>query len=180
MMEKKPLLIVIDGPMGAGKSTVSKLLQKKLHQKRGPNALISLDRLKRIVSGYKMDSKFHLGLSSDIGIVMSKEYLKKGLDVIVEKAFTLNEYVVAFINPLKRKAKVLVYQLEAPGNILKKRVKERPLHPETKKRPPKRKIRRNIRHFNEFRYQKAKVFDSSKLTPTKIANRILNDIKNLK
>jgi uridine kinase len=47
---KKPFLIIIDGPMGAGKSTVARLLQEKIGVK---TALISLDVLKRIVSDYR-------------------------------------------------------------------------------------------------------------------------------
>jgi len=174
---KKPFLIVIDGPMGAGKTTVSKLLHEKLHKKKRLNALISLDRLKRIISGYKMDSKIHLKLASDIGISMTKEYLKNNIDVIVEKAFTRAEFVDSFIRPFKKKARLFVYQIEVPTDIGARRVRERPLHPEIKKRPPKSKFERNIRHYSQFKYKKAEVFDSSKLTPRQIVNKIIKDIK---
>jgi hypothetical protein len=87
------------------------------------------------------------------------------MDVIVEKAFVFDEYITSFVKPLKKDAKILIYQLEAPKHILEKRVNERPLNAEGK-RPPKEKIHRNISHFSKFRYRKAKVFDSSKLTPS--------------
>ena len=175
-MKKKPILIVIDGPMGSGKTTVAKLLHKKFNRKMGLTALISLDRLKRIVSGYKLDSKIHLRLSSDIGISMTKEYLKNNINVIVEKAFTREEFLKSFIKPFKKKSKLLIYQIEAPATIRAIRVRERPLHPEVKKRPPKNKFERNARHYTQFKYKNAKVFDSSKLTPQQIVNRIIKDI----
>jgi thymidylate kinase len=174
---KKPFLIVIDGPMGAGKTTVANLLQGRMHKDLGFTALISLDRLKRIVSEYKMDSKIHLKLASDIGISMTKEYLKNNIDVIVEKAFTRAEFVDSFIRPFKKKARLFIYQIEVPADIGARRVRERPLHPEIKKRPPKSKFERNIRHYSQFKYKKAKVFDSNKLTPRQIVNQIMKDIK---
>ncbi len=174
---KKPFLIVIDGPMGAGKTTVSKLLHEKLHKKKRLNALISLDRLKRIISGYKMDSKIPLKLASYIGTSMTKEYLKNNIDVIVEKAFTRAEFVDSFIKPFKKKTRLFVYQIEVPTDIGARHVRERPLHPEIKKRPPKSKFERNIRHYSQFKYKKAKVFDSNKLTPRQIVNQIMKDIK---
>ena len=173
---KKPFLILFDGPMGSGKTTVSKLLQEVMDKKRGYTALISLDRLKRIVSGYKLGSSIHLRLSSYAGVAMSKEYLKEGIDVIVEKAFTTEEYINSFIKPLKRKARILIYQIEAPEKIRLERVFKRDLHPEVKKRPPKSKFLRNSKHYSKSKYKKAKVFDSSKLTPKQIVNRIIEDI----
>ncbi|HJZ18932.1 MAG TPA: AAA family ATPase [Candidatus Nanoarchaeia archaeon] len=171
----KAFLIVIDGPMGAGKTTVAEALHKKLHKIGRLNALISLDRLKRIVSGYKMDSKIHLNLSSDIGIAMTKEYLKKNIDVIVEKAFTKGEYLESFIKTLNGRAKILVYQLEAPLDLRARRISKRKLHPEVKKRPPLSKIKRNTKHYNESKYEKAIIFDTSKLTPNTIVNKIIKD-----
>ena len=174
---KKPFLIIIDGPMGSGKTSVANLLRRRMHKDLGFTALISLDRLKRIVSEYKMDSKTHLKIASEIGIVMVREYLKKGINVIVEKAFTRAEFVDSFIKPFKKKSHLFVYQVEAPIDIRTRRVKERPLHTEVKKRPPKSKILRNTQHYLEFRYKKAKIFDSSKLTSQQIVNRIIKDIK---
>jgi uridine kinase len=174
-MKSKPTLIVIDGPMGAGKTTVSKLLQTKMYQNKGYTALLSLDRIKYFVSGYKLDSKYHLNLASDIGIVMVKEYIKKGVNVIVEKAFTNKEFLVQFSKPLG-KLKPLIYQIEAPEEIRLKRVMNRDV-PLESKRPPKSKFMRNSKHYLEYKYTKAKVFDSSKLTSLQIVNRIMKEIK---
>lgn len=157
-----PKLILIDGPMGSGKTTVSQLLQKRME---GLVALLSLDRFKRLVSNHKPDSKIHLSLASDVGAAMTNQYLKQKVDVIVEKAFTRDEFVKDFLKKIRVKCKRYVYQLEAPLNLRKSRVKERELHPEVTKRPPMSKVIRNSKNYKEFRYQKAIVFDSSKLTP---------------
>ena len=100
---KKPFLVIFDGPMGAGKSTVAKLLQKKL---KGKTALISLDNLKKIVSDYKLDSILHLDLASKSGATMTNLYLKEGINVIVEKAFTREEFLKAFLKLIKGKPKI--------------------------------------------------------------------------
>lgn len=172
-MKRKPFLVIIDGPMGSGKTTIAQIMHKKLKH----TAMISLDRLKRIVSGYKLDSKFHLSLSSKIGKAMTKEYLKNNVGVIVEKAFTREIYLKEFLKDMNRLARVFVYQLHAPIKLRIKRIKERPLRPEVKKRPPRSKVIRNTKHFEEFRYKKAREFDTSKFSSRKIVNEILKDIK---
>jgi len=170
---KKSFLIVIDGPMGSGKSTIAQILHKKLKH----SAMISLDRLKRIVEGYKLDSQLHLSLASKIGRAMTKEYLKNEINVIIEKAFTKEEYLKEFVKGMNKLARVFIYQLNAPLKLRIRRVKKRPLHPENKKKPPKSKIKRNTKHFEESRYKRAKEFDTSKTSSRKIVNSILKDIK---
>ncbi len=173
---KKPFLIIIDGPMGAGKSTVAELLQKKM---KGRVALISLDKLKRVVSEYKMDSFEHLELAAKSGSAMADTYLKEGINVIVEKAFTAEVYLKSFLKLIKTKSNILVYQVEVPFEIGFLRVKER--EKIKKGGIPKNKIRekvtRNYKVFSESRYGDAKIFDSSKLTPRKIVNQMVKDIK---
>ena len=162
--------------MGSGKSTVAKLLQKRIKER---TALISLDNLKRIVSEYKMDSHLHLDLASKSGAAMVNLYLKEGLSVIVEKAFTIEKYLKSFLKLIKEKPKIFIYQIEVPFEIGFQRVKEREKLKE--KRIPKNKLKEKVtriyEHFDKFRYNKAKVFDSSKLTPRQIVNRILKEIK---
>lgn len=172
----KPVLIIIDGTMGAGKTTVSKLLHKRLKY----SALISLDKIKHIISGVKPDDSPHLQLASEIGAVMVKEYLKRSKVVIVEKAFTMEKYLKGFVKMVNpKKIPVLVYQLDAPFELRVKRVKERPLE-FSNRRPTMEKLRRNCHRFANFRYKQAKMFDSSKITPQRIVNHILKDLSAVK
>lgn len=171
---KKPFLIIIDGSMGAGKTTVANLLHKTLKR----TALISLDKLKRIVSFYEMDSKEHLQLASDLGVAMTNEYLKKEINVIVEKAFTREEYLKSFIKSIKNKPNLYIYQIEVPLEIGLSRVKKREKLKEKgiPRNRIKEKVTRNYSHYNQFKYSNAKIFDSSKLTPRMIANKILKEV----
>jgi cytidylate kinase len=176
-MVRGPTLIVIDGPMGAGKTTTSNLLHSKLIH----SALVPLDRIKHFISGVKPDDVEHLQLASEIGAVITKEYLKRGRIVIVEKPFTKEEYLKGFlkmVNP--KKVPVLIYQLNAPLDIRIKRIKGRELVDKDSRRPTMEKIHRNHHQFTNFGYRGAKMFDSSKLSPLQIVNRILKDISLIK
>jgi len=176
MKMKKPFLIILDGPMGSGKSTVAQLLQKRIKEK---TALISLDKLKRIVSDYKLDSYEHLSLASKAGASMTNLYLKEGISTIVEKAFTRKEFLESFVTLIKTKSKIFIYQIEVPFDIGLSRVKERERLREKRLLPKnklKGKVTRNYSNYNQFKYSKAKSFDSSKLTPRQITNKILKEL----
>ncbi|MCK5321560.1 zeta toxin family protein [Candidatus Pacearchaeota archaeon] len=169
---KKPNLIIIDGPIGSGKSTVANLLHKKMKR----TAIVRLDRIKHLFSDY-IGSSEDQQLSADVGKAMTKEYIKNDINVIVEKAFTREEFLKSFIEKIEKKSKVYIYQLHAPINLRKERVKNRLIPKDAKKRPTDKKIERNTEHFQNFRYKNAIEFDSSKLTVKQIANKILRDIK---
>jgi len=170
---KKPFLIIIDGPMGSGKTTISLELYKKMKN----TAIINLDKLKHIYSDFKPGNPQQLQLASNIGKVMAKEYLRNRINVIAEKSFVKEEFVKSFIKGLDKHAKIFVYQLNAPLETRIKRIrKKESLKPESRKQSLT-KIKRNTQHFEEKRYQKAKIFESHKLNPKKIVNEILKDIK---
>ncbi|MBI2044578.1 AAA family ATPase [Candidatus Pacearchaeota archaeon] len=160
-MKRKSFLILIDGPIGSGKSTTAKMLQMELYKKKRLSALISLDSLKRIVYGYKIDNKAYVELASNIGIAMAKEYLKRNMNVIVEKAFTREEFVNSFIKPLRKMTKILIYQLEAPFGLRVKRINKRELKRKDKKKLPVSKIKRNTKHYDKSKYREATIFDTS-------------------
>jgi len=176
MRKKKGKLIIIDGPMGAGKTTISELLQGKIKEK---TALVSLDKLKRMVSQNELDSKIHLELAHEVGALIANFYLRKEVNVIVEKAFTKAEFLKSFLKLIKGNPKTFIYQIEAPFEIRIKRVKEREKN--KNKGIPKNKLgekmTRNTAHYNELKYKKARMFDTSKLGIRKIVNEILKDIE---
>ena len=170
---KKPFLIILDGPIGSGKTTVSELLHKRLKK----TALISLDKVKRLVSDYKPGHKYH-NLASQVGKVMAKEYLKNGWNVIVEKAFTREKFIQEYLNFKKNKnIKVFVYQMTIPFNVAIKRVRQREKLRDKISKLSTRRIERNYNHYDLYSYKKAKTFDSVKLKPQKIVKEILKDLK---
>ena len=170
---KKPFLIIIDGPIGSGKTTVSELLHKKLRK----TALISLDKIKRLVSDYKPMHKYHQ-LASEVGKAMVKEYLKNGWNVIIEKAFTREKFIKKYLNFNKNKGiRVFVYQIMIPFDIAIKRVRQREKFRNQISKLSTNRIKRNYRHYDSYGYKKAKIFDSLKLKPEKIAAEILKEVK---
>ena len=172
---KKPFLIIIDGPMGAGKSTTANLLKEKMKEK---TALISIDYLKKVVSQHKLDSLVHHKIAQKAAIELTNFYLKEGINVIVEKAFTIDKFLKSFIKSIKQKNKMFVYQIEVPFDIGFSRVKERESQKEKgiPRRKVKEKFTRNHAHYKNGKYKGAKIFDSSKLTPKQVVNIILKEV----
>src|SRR3989338_1424432 len=93
---RKKFFVVIDGPMGAGKTTVAKLL----HQKIKRTALLGIDRVKWTVSDFSRSSKDN-AMTADVVLAMCKEYLKHGLNIILDQGFMRKE----FLNPYLQLAK---------------------------------------------------------------------------
>jgi hypothetical protein len=119
-------------------------------------------------------------LAAKSGAAMTNLYLKEGISVIVEKAFTKEEFLVSFLKLIKINSKRFIYQIEVPFKIGFFRVNEREKLKGYKGIPKnklKEKVTRNHYQYNNSKYNKARIFDSSKLTPRQIVNRIFEDIK---
>lgn len=175
---KKTILIIIDGPIGAGKTTTSEILLKKLDKV----AIIKLDRIKRFYSDYNNNTEFGLKLATKIGASIARTYLKNKISVIVEKAFTQEKYLKDFIKETKaKKSDTHIFQIECDLETRIKRVKKREQERINKgdkiKRLTKRKILGNSENYRLYKYKNAKVFDSSKLSPQQIANEIVKEVK---
>ena len=163
-------LIIIDGPMGAGKTTVAKLLHERLKR----TALLGLDRIKWFISDFKRIPEDN-EIVRNVVAAMTKEYLRQGISVIIEQGMRKDS-----IEKLKKMARqngatCLVYQLEAPKRLLLERVHERPRLP-GKPRISNARIERNYKFHQENKYAKAIVFDAEKMTAKQIANRIMKDL----
>jgi predicted kinase len=116
----KNFILLIDGPMGAGKTTVTKIL----HEKVKNTAHIGLDRIKWFVSGFKR-TRPQNAMTRAVVFAMTKEYIKQGVNVIIEQGIK-NEQVDKY-KKLTKKLKVnfFMFQLEAPKEVLLKRVASR-------------------------------------------------------
>lgn len=74
-------VIILNGPCGAGKSTSAALLHRELPG----SVLVSIDDLRRLISGYNKSSKESWVFSMTIATHMIATALKDGRDVIVDK-----------------------------------------------------------------------------------------------
>lgn len=168
----KKFLIIIDGPMGSGKTTVSALLHKKLKR----TAHIGLDRIKWFISDFKRAPKDNDIVRSVVS-VMTKEYLKQGISVIIEQGMR-KERIDALKKVAKQShARFLAYQLTAPKAVLLKRVHQRPHLSNRPKVTPAR-IERNWKaYLKSHKKPIATLIDVEKLTAKQVANRILKDLK---
>ena len=74
-----PFIILVDGPMGSGKTSTTKLLSQKL-----PNAArVARADIKRLIPNYSENGEF-LSLTRDVMHAMIDKYLEYGVGVIVE------------------------------------------------------------------------------------------------
>ena len=171
---KMKKLIILNGPAGAGKTTIARAVWKKIPR----TAVISLDEIKWLISDYKSNS-FDLNLASKVGLAMSEVYLENKINVIIEKAFCDYKYVEPFVNLAKKtKSKLLIYNLEAPLDIIKKRALKRPKTNIKHNKPPLKlsKVLRLYNYYNKGKFPVKRTFDTSKLSQRKIVNQILKDI----
>ena len=171
----KKFIIIINGPAGAGKSTIAHAIWKKIPR----TAIISLDEIKWLISDYKSNN-FDLTLASSVGLAMTKVYINKKTNVIIEKAFCDYKYVEPFVKLSKKfKSKLLIYNLEAPLDIIKKRAKQRPKTNLKHNKPPLKssKILRLYDYYLKGKFPVKRTFDTSKLSQKKIVNQILMDLK---
>jgi predicted kinase len=171
MHKSKLFLILLDGPMGSGKTTVAKLLHAKLKR----TAHLGLDRIKWFISDFKRcpaDNE----IVRNVVVAMAKEYLKEGISVIIEQGMRKDSIEALKKTAKKYHAKCLVYQLDAPKNLLLARVHERPRLP-GKPRISNARIERNYRAHLEHKYKGAVVLDVAKLSARQVAGRILSDLK---
>ncbi len=173
-MEKKLFLILIDGPMGSGKTTIAQILHSKLKR----TAYIGLDRIKRYISDFKKNP-IDNEISRNVVIAMTSEYLKQGINVIIEQGMREDYIKLLKKIAIKYKAECFIYQLDAPKELLQKRVIERT---KLANRPaiPKSRIERNYKIHLSSKYKHTKVFNSDKLSPEVISKNILKEVKQYK
>ncbi len=168
---KKLFLILLDGPMGVGKTTTANLLHTKLKK----TAHLGYDYTKPFVSNFDEISGSD-PMNRNVVAAMANEYLKHGINILLEEIMSADEVEVYRKMAEKYKADFWLYQLNAPETLLHKRVKTR-----TKKlkksRIPTKRIEKIRKEYLKNKYPSAHLFDSDKLSSEEIVTYILKDIK---
>ncbi len=115
-----PFLIFIDGPMGSGKTTTTKLLNQKLPD----TARVAMPDIKRLVPNYKENPNTLVVLKDVMGAMIDK-YLEHGVSVVVELVTKADGIEMLRQLTEKHKAKFYGYRLTATRDTRLARVHER-------------------------------------------------------
>lgn len=172
-MSNKQFLLLIDGPMGGGKSTVADLLKKSLVGA----VFTGLDRLKWSIAGFNRTPEENK-LAAHLVESIARTALEDGASVCVEQGFMRAEYMEPYIKMAHGLGvELLVYQIEAPREALIERLTSRKTPTEAKTQVSREKIEKNIDSYFENKYKQAKVIDSQNLAPEQISEMIMKDLR---
>lgn len=164
-------LVIIDGPMGSGKTTIGKILHSKLKR----TAVISSDKIKFFISDFERGERDNT-ITGAVLQQMCREYIKHGINIVLPQGFWKKEYIKPYIELAKENnLKLFIYQLEAPREVLIDRIKNRAS--QMTKPVPQERIDQNLDSWESHRYQTEKTFDTTKFNPEDIATLILDDLK---
>ena len=165
-------LIIIDGPMGSGKTTIGKLLHEKLKR----TAILSTDSIKFFISDFERGERDN-AISAAVLMQMCKEYIKQGIDVLLPQGFWKKEYLEPYLKLVEEnRLKLFMYQLEGPRDLLLERIENRPKPELAKTTVPEERILKNLKTWEENRYELGKVFNISEFSSEQIAELILKDL----
>ncbi len=168
----KQFLVIIEGPMGAGKTTIGNFLRKDLKR----TAILSTDMIKYFLTDFERGERDN-AITAAVLLSMCREYARQGINIVLAQGFWNKEFVV----PYKKLAeeygmKFFGYELEAPKEFLMERVKNRPRSEFAKTPLTDEIILRNLKNWEDNRYHLGKVFDVTKMNSEEIAKVILKDL----
>lgn len=169
-----PHFIILDGPMGSGKTTVAKLLFRRLPR----TVLISWDDLKAFVSDYGQGTDDKVILMS-MRRSLVKGSIENGLNVIMDAGFARGERMTPFIRLAKRNGySLLIYRFIASYDVLLRRAVSRPKLFWEKKKICKARIVKHLHDYADRRYRGpiTAEFDSYELSSEQITRRILRNL----
>lgn len=179
----KKFLLIINGPMCAGKSTITKLFLEKENVFRG-----SSDRIKWLISNYSAENKEHRAIAKKITFSAIESAIDSGLSVVIDGG--LGEYKIKYKELASRYDYVyLSVNIEAPLEILEQRFLERV---ESAKRDDSKTISvttiegfhsRYAWYCSDNKDTEATTFDSSRATAEEISlqiEKLINARKGLK
>lgn len=163
-MKKQLKFILLNGPMGVGKSTIAKLIAPKLKR----TALIKIENIRELVTGVEDNS-----LAWNVIYRMCDEYFKNGVSVLLEQTVASEEIVNKFLRLAKRhNCNISFYHLQSPRKVLLERIEKR------KKvgNAPKSLITSNQKKHNAISYRNASIIDTSEMKSSEVAKVILSNL----
>jgi predicted kinase len=165
-------MILIDGPMGSGKTSVGKILHKKLPR----TAMLGMDDIKWCVSDFKRDKEDNR-MTSKVVQRMTEEYLKHKINILIPQAFWKKENIDQYIKLAEEAGvKVFIYQMTAPKEVLMERLSKREKPSQAPTPMTQEKIEANYQTWKDNQYGLGKVFDTSKMSSEEIASEILAEM----
>lgn len=163
-------MVVIHGPMGSGKTTLADLL----HDEIADTAHFGADHVKWLVSDFR-NVPSHTQIAKNMVPVMAEGYLKQGINLIIEQAFTAEEIKSLESIAQKYDAKFHVYGLDAHKEILNERIVER-TQKSGKPEISMDHINKSYEEYRQKRFEEGVFFDSSKVSNREMADKILKDL----
>ena len=170
-------ILVLNGPMCAGKSTVTKILMERENIFRG-----SFDAIKWLIGNYSADNEFYRKVAKEIVFSAVSTAVQSGLSVVIDGGFA--DFREKFKNLAEQHGyKYLSINMEAPLDVLENRFLERV---EYSKKVDSNKISIKTLEGFHLRYQwylnKNKdidgiLFDSHALSPNQIIKEIDDILK---
>ena len=171
---QKPFLIIIDGQMGAGKTTVAKLLHLKLDR----TSLLIWDEIKWLVNGLE-NTPEDKNLITEIRFDIAKKMLLSGINVIVEGGFSKKERLNLYLELAKKQSlNLLGYYFSAPEEILLERALARPKPDTEKEKISKENILENIRNY-PVRENSFELIETVSIEVSDIVQKIVSDVQGL-
>lgn len=171
----KPFFVIIDGPMGSGKTTVTKLLQGKLPR----TAFLGTDKIKWFLSDFDRTSNTDKEVSRAVTLGMCREYLIRGFNVVLDQGFREKAWAMPFLKLAKKEGvRLFIYRLDAPDEVLLERTTARPKPEHVRVKASKSYTLGNIQSHREQGYSGSEVIhvDTAKLSPEKIARFIRKNL----
>lgn len=173
-----PFLIFIDGPMGSGKTTTTKLLNQKLPD----TARVAMPDIKRLVPNYKENPKTLVVLKDVMGAMIDK-YLEHGVSVVVELVTKADGVEMLKQIAEKHNAKFYGYRLSAREDKRRTRVNERTKEMMSIEELPQSKIDeledyiyKNNQFYLDNTINSIETIDTTEMDPEQLVEMIINKL----